>query len=128
MVYSSFRIGIIAIGALAIAGVAAQAGSNDPAKVLDCGITTQTERGMMSVEGIVQSPVAMSGDYRFSLKSQSSGGSSNISQGGQFSVAPGTAVSLGKVLVNAGSSIDVDFTIASNGQQFNCSEPLVTHT
>ncbi len=128
MVYSSFRIGIIALGALAIAGVAAQAGSNDPAKTLDCGISTQTERGMMSVEGIVQSPVAMSGDYRFSLKSQSNGGSSNISQGGQFSVAPGAAVPLGKVLVNAGSSIEVDFTIASNGQQFNCSGPLTTHT
>ncbi|MCP8883516.1 hypothetical protein NIM87_08400 [Devosia sp. XJ19-1] len=128
MVYSSFRIGIIALGALAIAGVAAQAGSNGTAGVLDCGISTKTERGMMSVEGVLTSPVAMSGDYRFSLRSQSTGGSSNISQGGQFTVAPGTAVSLGKVLVNAGSSIDVDFTIASDGQQFNCSGPLTAHT
>lgn len=131
MVHSTHRIsilgiGILAFGALALAGATAQttAGGSD----LACGIATQTERGMMSIEGVVQSPTALTGEYRFALKSQGAGGTSNISQGGRFSATPGTPVSLGKVMVNAGASIDVDFIISADGKQLDCSAPLVTHT
>jgi len=129
MVHSTLRIGILALGALALAGAAAHATGGDSGENgLACGIATQTDRGMMSVEGIVQSPTALTGEYRFALKSQGSGGTSNISQGGRFSVAPGAPVSLGKVMVNAGSSIDADFTISADGKQFDCSTPLTTLT
>ncbi|WP_338719772.1 curli-like amyloid fiber formation chaperone CsgH [Devosia sp. XK-2] len=126
MVHSTFRIGILALGALALAGAAAHATSNDGG--LSCGVTTQTERGMMAIEGVVQSPTALTGEYRFALKSQGNGGSTNINQGGQFSVAPGAPVSLGKVMVNAGSAIDVDFTISADGKRLDCSAPLATLT
>ena len=127
MVHSTLRIGTLAFGALALAAVTAHATSNDDGENgLSCGISTQTERGMMSVEGIVQSPTTLTGEYRFALKSQGSGGTSNISQGGRFSVAPGEPVSLGKVMVNAGASIDADFIISSGGKQYDCSTPLTT--
>lgn len=126
MVLTSFRIAALAVGALALAGAAAQANGN--ASDLDCGIHTQTERGMLTVEGVVTSPVAMEGEYRFSLKSSGGGGSSNINQGGQFSIAAGTSASLGQVMVNAGSAVDVEFTVSSGGKEFDCSDPLVTHT
>ncbi len=126
MVHSTLRIGLLAFGALALAGAAAHATSNDAD--LNCGISTQTERGLLAIEGIVESPTALSGEYRFALKSQGAGGTSNISQGGHFSVAPGAPVSLGKVMVNAGASIDVDFTISADGKRLDCSAPLLTHT
>ena len=124
MVRSSFRLAALAVGALALAGVNAQA--NSP--TLDCGVSTQSERGLLAIEGVVLSPVALTGDYRFSLRSQGNGGSSNVSQGGQFSVAAGAPVALGKILVNSGATVDVDFTITSGGKQYDCSTPLTTRT
>ena len=124
MVHSSFRIAVLALGVLALAGFAVQASGNAPG--LDCGISMQSERGLLAIEGILTSPVAMTGEYRISLKSHGNGGSSNINQGGQFAVAGGSAVSLGKVLVNSGAAMDVEFTIVSGGTRFDCSMPLTT--
>lgn len=126
MVLSSFRIAALTLGALALAGVAAQANGGQPG--FACGISTQTQSGMLAVAGVIQSPTAIEGEYRFSLKSLGGGGASNISQGGQFTAAPNAQVSLGQILVNAGSNIDVDFTITSGGKQFDCSAPLTTRT
>lgn len=126
MLVPTFRIGLVALAALGIAGVAANA--NTPAHGLACGVSTVDERGMLTVEGVLQSPTALSGDYRFALKSQGGGGSSNVSQGGPFSIAPETRVSLSKVTVNAGSTLDIDFTVTAGGQEFDCSTPLPSFT
>jgi hypothetical protein len=116
--------GLLAIVSVVAAGVAANAHGTNQAD-LACGVSTQTERGMLVVEGVLQSPTALAGEYRFVLKSQGGGGSTNISQGGQFSAAAGTAVSLGRVMVNAGSAVDVDFTIVSaDGKRLDCSNAL----
>ena len=73
---------------LALAGIAANAGfANSTASATQCGVSTSTERGMLALEGSILSPVALSGEYRFAIRSASSGGSSNISQGGAFSAA-----------------------------------------
>lgn len=126
MVYSTFRMAVLAVGALALAGAAAHATGNDGD--FNCGISTQSERGLMAIEGVLQSPTALSGEYRFALRSNSSGGSTHVSQGGQFSAAAGAPVSLGKVMVNAGSTIDVDFSVETGGKRFDCSAPLTTLT
>lgn len=126
MLHSTLRIGLVALAALAAAGAVANASSSDGD--LACGVSTITERGMLSIEGVLQSPVALTGEYRFALKSSGAGGSSNVSQGGQFSAAPGTAVTLGKVMVNAGSSIDVDFTVTTGGRQLDCSTQFAALT
>lgn len=126
MINSTIQIGLVAIAALGIAGAAAIAGpsSNDFA----CGISTTTDRGMMAIEGVVQTQEAMSGDYRFALKSSGSGGSSNINQGGQFTATPGSPVSLGRVMINAGSKVDVEFTVRKGGETIDCSAPLTSLT
>ncbi|SMQ66503.1 hypothetical protein SAMN06295905_1502 [Devosia lucknowensis] len=127
MVPSSFRIAALALGAVAIGGIAAQANGGSSAG-LDCGINSQTQGGMIAIEAVVNSPVALSGEYRLSLNSHGNGGSSNINQGGAFTAAAGTPLALGKVMVNAGSEIDIDFTITHGGKEFDCSAPLTTHT
>jgi hypothetical protein len=119
-------IGIVALLGLSAAGVTVTA--NASGSDLACGIATATERGMLAIEGVVQSPTALSGEYRFALKSSGNGGRTNISQGGQFSAAPGTAVTLGRVMVNAGSDIDVDFTVTAGGRTLDCSRQFASFT
>lgn len=130
MLYSRIGSGIIALAALGIAAVGANADTSAAPQNagLACGVSTATERGMLTIEGVLESRKALSGEYRFAIRSQSAGGSSNISQGGEFSAAPGAAVSLGHVMVNAGSAVTIDFVVKAGGKQFDCSAPLTTRT
>lgn len=127
MLHSTAQLGLIALLVLGGAGMAANA-YGTAADGLACGVSTSNANGMLSVEGVLQSPEALTGDYRFALKSQGAGGSSNISQGGQFSATPGMPVSLGKVSVNAGANIEVDFTITTGGKKYDCSQQFATQT
>ncbi len=128
MLHFPVKIGLAAFLALGGAAIAANASGDNLAGGLACGVSTATEGRMLVIEGVLQSPQAISGDYRFALKSSGNGGSSNISQGGQFSATPGTPVTLGKVMLNSGSHIDVDFTITSAGQKYDCSQQLATRS
>jgi len=127
MLHSTAQLGLIALLVLGGAGMAANA-YGAAADGLACGVSTSNANGMLSVEGVLQSPEALTGDYRFALKSQGAGGSSNINQGGQFSATPGMPVSLGKVSVNAGANIEVDFTITTGGKKYDCSQQFATQT
>jgi len=124
MLQSTITLGMIALITLGGAAAAANATGGGPKTGISCGVRTATEGRMMIVEGVVQSPKAMSGDYRFTLKSSGNGGSTNISQGGPFSTLADSPASLGKAMINAGSRIDVDFTITSGGQKHDCSGPV----
>lgn len=127
MLHSTAQLGLIALLVLGGAGMAANA-YGTAADGLACGVSTSNANGMLSVEGVLQSPEALTGEYRFALKSQGAGGSSNINQGGQFSATPGMPVSLGKVSVNAGANIEVDFTITTGGKKYDCSQQFATQT
>lgn len=127
MLHSTAQLGLIALLVLGGAGMAANA-YGTAADGLACGVNTSNANGMLSVEGVLQSPEALTGEYRFALKSQGAGGSSNINQGGQFSATPGMPVSLGKVSVNAGANIEVDFTITTGGKKYDCSQQFATQT
>lgn len=129
MLHTSFRLGLVALVALvALGGVAIANANSGQAGAIVCGVSTVTDRGMMSVEGVVQSPTALSGEYRFSLKSNGNGGSSNISQGGAFAVEAGASRTLGKVMVNAGSTLNVDFQVTAGGKNYDCSQALTART
>ncbi len=108
--------------AAAITAVGFAANANAAGGDFACGVATKTQGGMLAIEGTLVSPTALSGEYRFALKSAGGGGSSNISQGGQFSAAPNAEISLGQVMVNAGSNVSVDFTVTANGKTFDCSQ------
>lgn len=127
MLHSTAQLGLIALLVLGGAGMAANA-YGTAADGLACGVSTSNANGMLSVEGVLQSSEALTGEYRFALKSQGAGGSSNINQGGQFSATPGMPVSLGKVSVNAGANIEVDFTITTGGKKYDCSQQFATQT
>ena len=128
MITKSLRTGAIAVMGIGIAAIAATSGmANSTASTIQCGIAEGSERGMLALEGTILSPVALSGEYRFSIRSSSNGGSSNISQGGYFTVAANQATPIGKVLLNAGSTYDVDFDVTSaDGKKLDCDQAIAS--
>lgn len=120
------KIGLVAL--LALGGVAVAKAGNGADPGLACGVSSVTERGMTTFEAVLQSPTPSDGAYRFALKSSGGGGSSTINQGGGFSTLAGEPVSLAKVMLNAGASIDVDFSVTIAGRSFDCSQLFTPRT
>jgi len=126
MTISHRRIGAIALG-LAVAALAANAGlANSAAGNTICGIAASSERGMTALQGTILSPVAISGEYRFAIRSAGGGGSSNIRQGGYFTAKANEVTPLGKVLINAGSSYSIDLDVTAGGQKIDCTQDLAS--
>jgi len=125
MLHPILQTTLAAVAAVTAVGLAANA--NAASGDFACGVVSKTQNGMMAIEGTLVSPTTLVGEYHFALKSSGNGGSTNISQGGQFSAAPNAEVSLGQVMVNAGSNVSVDFTISTNGKRYDCSQ-LATRT
>lgn len=126
MTTSSLRLGAIGLGLL-VAGLAATGGfAKAPSETVACGLTTGSERGMLAIEGAILSPDALTGEYRFAVRSQSGGGSSNISQGGYFTTIANEETALGKVLLNAGSTYDIAFTVIANGKTLTCDQDMAS--
>jgi hypothetical protein len=120
------RLSSIALG-LVVAGLAASAGlANPTSSDTLCGVATRSESGMLALEGTILSPVALSGEYRFAIRSSGNGGSSNISQGGFFTANANEATPLGKVLIIAGSSYDIDFQVAAGGKTIQCDQDIAS--
>lgn len=125
MITPFIRTSAISLLAIGIAAVAATSGmANSAAGSVQCGIAESAERGMLALEGTILSPVALSGEYRFSIRSSSNGGSSNVSQGGYFTVPANEATPIGKVLINAGSTYDVAFDVTADGKTLDCGKPV----
>jgi hypothetical protein len=120
-------ISTIALFGLGLAALAATSGMANASAASDaCGIVTSTQNGMLVIEGTVLSPVALDGSYQFAIQSSGGGGNSNISQGGQFTAAANQQTTLGKVMINAGSNYDVDFTVTANGKKLDCDQEVAS--
>ena len=126
MTIPSRRSSAIALG-LVVATLAAGAGfANSAAGTTQCGVATSSQNGMLALEGTILSPVALSGEYRFAIRSSSNGGSSNISQGGYFTANANEATPLGKVLINAGSNYNVVFDVTAGGKKLDCDQDIAS--
>lgn len=121
MFHPNLHIALVALG-LGLCGMAA--GANAAADDLSCRIASQTENGMTTIRGVLESPDPIEGTYRFDLRSAGNGGSNTISQGGAFSAQAGTALTLGQVTLNAGARTAIHFSISTGGRTIDCSDPL----
>lgn len=112
----------LALG-LGLAGFGLSAGQaeshDDPVR---CEILTNTQNGMVAMQGVVHTDQAISGSYRLRISSASGGGSSNISQGGYFNAGPGDAVTLGQVMLGANAIYDASLEVNLNGATISCAE------
>ncbi|MFD2646567.1 curli-like amyloid fiber formation chaperone CsgH [Devosia albogilva] len=122
MIHPVLRLAtLLGLGTLGLAGASA---TQSP-EGFTCGIAADRNGGMLQVQGALVSPIAVSGEYRFSLRSSGGGGSSSISQGGAFTAAAGQQTTLGRVTLNADAGYQVEFTVSAAGKTFDCSQELV---
>ncbi len=113
---------IVAAASAAGTGNAASAsGTPDPrsdAGSFRCEI--QAKGGALAA--VVHADVPLTGTYSFKVAGRSSGGSSNINQGGPFAAGMGD-VTLGQVSLGAGAAFTATLTVTANGATATCSEP-----
>ena len=125
---------LLGFGALSVAG----AGGTDPvANLIDsasdviivadepfhCEVSTSYQNGMTMLEGVVESDEALSGRYQFRVVSAGRSGSSNIQQGGPFSIDAEEMVTLGRVsLGGSGADYDASLTVTLDGVTMECME------
>jgi hypothetical protein len=127
MTTTTQRNATIVLLGLGLAALAATSGMANVSTASDaCGVVTSSQNGMLVIEGAVLSPVALDGYYQFRIQSSSGGGSSNISQGGNFTAAANQQTALGKVMINAGSNYNVDFTVTANGKTLDCDQEVAS--
>ncbi|MBL4645794.1 MAG: hypothetical protein COA52_18120 [Hyphomicrobiales bacterium] len=113
---------IIALSAATI-GCASSAFStkND---AMYCEIKASDMGGMIMLENLVHADTAIQGTYRFKLKSTGGGGSTNISQGSNFTASPGSPATLGRMMLNSGVIYEAKLDVTVNGVSFTCAERI----
>ncbi|WEK05544.1 MAG: curli-like amyloid fiber formation chaperone CsgH [Candidatus Devosia phytovorans] len=123
----STRTGTVALGLIlaAIAATAGMANSGTASSGVECGIVRTSQGGMQQLQATILSPKAVSGEYRLTIQSASNGGSSNISQSGEFVARANEQTTLASVTVTAGARSTVTFELTANGKKYDCSQDLV---
>jgi hypothetical protein len=105
---------------LGAAGFATADGAPDTSangETLRCEIVEKPAHGMTSLEGVLHSETAITGSYSFRVVSNGGGNSSNITQGGEFSAAPGAPATLGTVMLgNASGTYSATLEVTANGK------------
>lgn len=93
-------------------------------KDIHCEIRSRPVASGTELVGMVWANGKMMGDYRFTVRSEGAGGSSNIAQSGLFSTEPNIPSILGSVVVSsgAGSSFIARLSITSGGNEVCAAE------
>jgi hypothetical protein len=112
---------LLGLGAAGFATADGQpSAGNEP---LRCEIVASPANGMTALEGVLHTDIAISGSYSFRVVSFGGGGSSNISQGGEFSAGPNEPATLGTVVLgNSGGSYKATLEVIANGKTIACTE------
>lgn len=116
-----------AIAGLALAGGGAASTSEGTGGAaadipMRCEIVAESTRGMMQLQGMVYADRAIDGRYRLTVTSASRSGSTNISQGGNFSASENNPARLGMVMLSLNDVYDVELEVKANGHTFGCSD------
>ena len=115
----------IALPALAVLmlglGVTVSGYASAAGKSTTCEIIGTANGGMLSIQGVVHASAPVSGSYQMQVNGQGPGGSSDSSQGGDFTASAGDAVTLGQMMVsNGGGTYDVTLSLDANGSTIRC--------
>lgn len=90
-----------------------------------CEIRKDSERGTISLSGLVRSEIPASGTYELHVISSSGGGSMNIQQQGEFSVDPDHSQTLGMVRLGFGArNYDATLKLRIEGETITCTKRI----
>ncbi len=81
---------------------------------LTCEIRSTDIRGGVRLEALVLGRRGASGEYEFVVAKSGSGGTSNVSQGGDFEVGPGKETVVGEVTLGSGEKAKVKARLTVN--------------
>jgi len=114
----------LALG-LGLAGAAIGAGQAGSAPgPVQCEIRTSGANGVVALEGVVRSDVAVSGSYSFRVRSTGPSGGSNIQQGGAFTAGPDNAVTVGRMTLGGNAVYEATLEISAGAASVQCAERI----
>lgn len=106
-----------------LAGTAVWAAGNGVAGAQGprCEIVESANGSMTVLQGRIEGEPGANGSYRLTVKSSGGSGSTNVSQGGDFTLEDDGTATLGKVtLGNSGATYDALLKVTLDGQSFDC--------
>ncbi len=118
-----------AILALVIAPFGAAEGTDiamasKSAKALSCEIRSTDIRGGVRLEAIVAGRGGASGEYEFVVAKSGGGGTSNVSQGGEFDISAGNETVVGEVTLGSAekAKVKASLTVTSANGKTACED------
>jgi hypothetical protein len=100
------------------AAVATAGSSSDPAR---CEIVAEKHGAGVSIIGLYYAAKALDGEYTFRVRGSGRSGSTEISQGGEFSVTPDSPAEIGQVMLGgSGASFDATLVVRAAGRTVRC--------
>ncbi|MBF9057669.1 hypothetical protein HKCCSP123_00600 [Rhodobacterales bacterium HKCCSP123] len=119
MLFTAPRIALatgLAAFALGCTALADQSGAPERGP-LSCSVDVTGRGGMLTLEGVVTSNAALSGEYRLRVERRGT----LMNQGGPFRVAPGIPARVGQVTLNGpASGLDAELTLEVSGRTYRC--------
>ncbi|MCX2724579.1 curli-like amyloid fiber formation chaperone CsgH [Roseibium salinum] len=86
-----------------------------------CEIVESANGSMTVLQGRIEGEAGASGSYRMTVESSGGSGSTNVSQGGDFTLEKDGTATLGKVtLGNSGATYDARLKVKLDGRSFDC--------
>ncbi|MEJ8574732.1 curli-like amyloid fiber formation chaperone CsgH [Microbaculum marinum] len=114
-------LGVIGVGVGTVRTTPASAGSAP----VSCEIQAARAGSMIALSGVVHSSASVEGSYRLSVVSSGGGGSSNINQGGGFTIGSDGSATLGQVtLGNSGAVYDARLQVTVSGKTYSCDQRI----
>lgn len=111
--------GILGLGFVMAASDHASAGGSSE---LRCEIYQSHRGGGVVLEGVVFSGSAVNGSYQFTVTKSGGGGSSNINQGGEFSVGAGGKRTVSSVSLGGDGGYSATLRVTADGHTTACKE------
>ncbi|MFN4273240.1 MAG: curli-like amyloid fiber formation chaperone CsgH [Aliihoeflea sp.] len=89
-----------------------------------CEIRAIAQGGMVALEGVYRADLATRGSYGFQVAGSDGGGTSRISQGGEFSAKAGEEVTLGTVMLGVNARYDARLSVKAGSETLECAERI----
>jgi hypothetical protein len=112
-----------ALGVGAIGVIASGIERVDASQPMRCEIQVKERGNAVALEGVVFAKTAVTGSYQLRVSKSGGGGSSDISQSGDFRAGPGEPSTLGTVTLGGdGGSYIARLTVTWDGGSIECTE------
>ena len=123
MRFAVLGAGLAAAGLVLASGTSVMANSAGP---VQCQIQVSRVAGGVVLRSVASATIAAHGNYSLAVNKDGDAGSSDISQGGGFSLAPGGASTLSEVNLSLekGASYEAVLTLSWKGGSVSCRKAL----